>query len=168
MRKLGALYDNLITSAAWAGGALAVIMVVLIVWDVMLRTLGFQPPDWTTALIEYALLYMTMLAAPWLVRERANVAIDTFTNLLPIAWRVRLDWVVCFLCAALSLVLFVFGSELTATAWRNGDLDIRSIPIPFWIFYISIPVSFAFVAIEFSRLPFRRAPLMDGRSTEGH
>ncbi|MGD9925679.1 MAG: TRAP transporter small permease, partial [Pseudorhodoplanes sp.] len=153
---------------AWGGGGLAVVMVAVIVWDVLLRAFGFQPPDWTTAFIEYALLYMTLLAAPWLVRERANVAIDTFTNMLPNAWRIRLDWTVCLLCAALSLILFVFGSELTATAWRNGDQDIRSIPIPFWIFYIGMPVSFAFVGMEFLLLPFRQRRSTGGRSTEGH
>ena len=43
---------------------------LLIVVDVSLRNLGMQPPAYTVALTEYSLLYMTMAAAPWLVRER--------------------------------------------------------------------------------------------------
>jgi C4-dicarboxylate transporter DctQ subunit len=48
-----------------------------------MRNLGVQPFAWLFTSAEYALFYMTMLGAPWLVRERGHVHIELVTAALP-------------------------------------------------------------------------------------
>ena len=66
-------YEALIGALAGLTCALLGLVFLAIVYDVLVRTLGFQPPYWVSAFTEYALLFMTMLAAPWLVRRKAHV-----------------------------------------------------------------------------------------------
>ena len=72
MSRVLRIYDGVIVGLAIIAGAMVAAVFLMIVYDVAVRTLGFQPPFWTSALTEYALLYMTMLAAPWLVRQKGH------------------------------------------------------------------------------------------------
>ena len=64
MQPLIKAYDAVIVGLAVLAGAMVAAVFLAIIYDVSLRTAGFQPPFWTSALTEYALLYMTMIAAP--------------------------------------------------------------------------------------------------------
>ena len=166
--KIAKTYDLLITLLAALGGALVVSLVVTIVGSVTIRAVGGQPPQWTTTFAEYAMLYMTLLAAPWLVRERANVVVDTLINVLPKSVQYGLDRLVCALCLALAIIIALFGAKLTITSWNNGDYDIRAVSVPYWIFRIIIPIGFTLIAIEFARhLLHRRIPESSGTARAG-
>ena len=56
MRVLIRLYDTLAMALAVVAGAMAGFVFVSIVVDVVMRTGGLQPPMWTSALTEYALV----------------------------------------------------------------------------------------------------------------
>jgi len=168
MRSIRRAYDRFITLLAMLGGSLVLVMAALIVYAVAVRALGAQPPQWINTFSEYALLYMTLLAAPWLVRERSNVVVDTLTNALPENARYRLERLVFAVCAALSVILAIYGAALTAGSWNAGDYDIRSVAVPGWVFHVIIPVGFALVAIEFTRqVSERRAFVSSGTGRAG-
>ena len=62
------MYTRLIEGLATLSGLMIAGVCLLIVYDVIARNIGLQPPASTVALTEYALLYFTMGAGPWLVR----------------------------------------------------------------------------------------------------
>ena len=64
------IYDRLINGLAGLSGLIIAGVCLLIAYDVIARNIGLQPPASTVALTEYALLYFTMAAAPYLVRNR--------------------------------------------------------------------------------------------------
>lgn len=168
MRSISQAYDRFITLLAMLGGALVFMMVVLIVYAVAARAGGAQPPQWITTFTEYALLYMTLLAAPWLVREHGNVIVDTLTNVLPESAKYWLERLVFAVCAALSIILALYGAALTAGSWTAGDYDIRSVAVPGWIFNVIVPFGFTLVAVEFARQTFeRRGAVTSGTGRAG-
>ena len=69
-------YDRLIYGLAGLAGAMIAGVCLLIVYDVVARNLGLQPPRSTVALTEYALLYFTMAAAPYLVRVKGHIVVE--------------------------------------------------------------------------------------------
>ena len=73
MQTLRTAYAALILGLAGIAGVVLAMMCTLIIFDVTLRNLGLQPPRATVAITEYALLYFTMFAAPYLVRTRGHV-----------------------------------------------------------------------------------------------
>ena len=151
MHTAAALYRRLIERLAVVAGILLAAMAIVIVIDVVLRNLGFQPPGHTFTLTEYSLLYVTMLAAPWLVREKGHVHIELLTAAVSPRTRFWLTRVVYGLCVLTCAVIFWFALEVTIDQWRREVIDVRSFDMPRWLLSASIPLSFGLMTIEFGR-----------------
>ncbi len=146
------LYDRLIVALALLASVMVAAVVVLIVVDVSMRTAGLRPPIFSSAVSEYSLIYMTMLAAPWLVRERGHVRIDSFIKGLAPAPQRGLERVLIIICIALCMTATYLSAEFAIDFWRKGTLDIRSIEIPRALLFVPLVIGFGLCALEFLRL----------------
>ena len=151
MATVAALYHRLLEALAVVAGIILATMAFAIVLDVLMRNLGLQPPAHTLTLTEYGLLYLTMLAAPWLVREKGHVYIELVTAALSPRARFWLTRVVYALCVLTCAVIFWFGLEVAITHYQRAVIDVRSFDMPRWLLTASIPLSFGLMAIEFGR-----------------
>ena len=151
MAALIRVYNFVLYGMAVCSGIVISVAFVLIVVDVSIRILGFQPPAYTIAVVEYILIYYTMLAAPWLVRIKGHVFIDAVTQFLPpVVKRIaaKATYVIC-ICSASIFCYFSF--TLLADAFVTGRVDVRGVDMPQWALYLPLPLGFAMVAIEFFR-----------------
>ena len=57
---------------------------------------------------------------------------------------------------AVSAVFVVYGTRAIASSVQQGSLVIKSIVFPEWWLFAPVPVSFAFLAVEFLRRLFAR------------
>ena len=146
-RSIGAI----VAALALLAGALLVWLMVAIVVSVAMRNLGLQPFAWLFLSTEYALLYITMLGAPWLVRRRGHVHIELVTAALPDRARGWVSRGVALLCVLVCAVLAWKGAELVSTNIERNDFDVRAYFTPKWWLTIAFPVSFGLMAIEFAR-----------------
>src|SRR6056297_2330518 len=83
MNSVIRLYTAFLYAMAFIAGAMLVWLMVSVIVSVAMRNAGLQPFAWLFTSAEYGLLYMTMLGAPWLVRERGHVHIELVTAALP-------------------------------------------------------------------------------------
>ncbi len=150
------LYDRLVDAFAFVSGLMLVWLMVAVVMSVLIRNFGAQPPAWLFTSTEYSLFYLTLLGAPWLVREKGHVFVEVAISHLPPKALNILSRFVMLLCAAISLVLAWKGLELTISNLQDNDYDVRTYFIPMWIFTITYPISFALMGIEFTRFIFSR------------
>ena len=144
-------YNFILHGMAVLSGIVVFTAFVMIVIDVSMRILGFSPPAFTIAIVEYILLYFTMLAAPWLVRIKGHVFIDAVTQFFPpaIKWfAAKLVYVICITSAS---IFCYHATGLLIEAWVAETLDIRGIDMPQWSLFLPIPICFFFVALEFFR-----------------
>lgn len=137
-------------------GIYLIVIMLGIVFQASARSLGYSGSSHVFTFTEFGLLYIAMAAAPWLVRSRGHVYIEILTAAVPDAIRPGLSRFVTFLCLLVCLIVVWYGTETTYTAWQRGDADMRSIDMPRWLLLISIPISFALMAIEFARFTFGR------------
>jgi TRAP-type C4-dicarboxylate transport system permease small subunit len=151
MAVVAALYRHLLEALAVVAGVILAAMAFAIVIDVVVRNLGLQPPAHTLTLTEYGLLYLTMLAAPWLVRAKGHVYIELVTAALSPGTRFWLTRVVYAVCVLTCTVIFWFGLEVTIDHFQRRVIDVRSFDMPRWLLTASIPLSFGLMAIEFGR-----------------
>jgi len=128
---------------------------LLIVVDVTLRNLKLQPPAYTVALTEYSLLYITMAAAPWLVRERAWIVVEVLYRRASPAVRGRLDRVIFSLCAIVSGIVAVLACILAMEGAMRGEVEMRSLDMPRWALFAPVALGFAMMAVEFLRCLLR-------------
>ena len=145
-------YDRLIVMLALAASIMIAAVFVIIVVDVSMRTAGLRPPVFSSAVSEYALIYMTMLAAPWLVRQRGHVRIDSFMTYLPTATRRNIERLLIVFCIALCVLVTYLSARFAVDFWIKGAMDIRSIEIPRSLLFVPLTVGFALCAIEFLRM----------------
>jgi C4-dicarboxylate transporter DctQ subunit len=146
------LYDRLIVMLALVASIMIAAVFVLIVVDVTMRTAGFRPPVFSSAISEYTLIYVTMLAAPWLVRERGHVRIDSFMIFIPTHLQIALERLLMLVCIALCLTAAWISADFAIDFWQKGSIDIRSIEIPRSLLFLPLTIGFGLCAMEFLRL----------------
>ena len=154
MRAVIRVYDALLYTMAFLAAATLVWLMISVIVSVVMRNAGIQPFAWLFTSSEYGLLYMTMLGAPWLVRERGHVHIELVTAALPARLRRIVSRAVALLCVGVSLVLAWYGLELFLTNIERNDYDVRAYLYPRALLTISFPIAFSFMAVEFARFVF--------------
>ena len=124
---------------------------VLIVMDVLLPLAGLQPWEGTLGVVEYGLLWFTILAAPWLARIKGHVFIDALNEMLSPGARKITSRIAYLVVIAGALMLAWYSLNLAIEAYVDEAIDERSIELQLWWIYAPMPVGFFLVAVEFIR-----------------
>ena len=164
MRTLIRAYDALLYLMAFIAAATLVWLMISVVVSVAMRNFGLQPFAWLFTSAEYGLLYMTMLGAPWLVREKGHVHIELVTAALPPGLRRVVSRGVALACVAVSLILAWYGLQLVLTNIERNNFDVRAYYYPRWLLTITFPIAFSFMAVEFARFVFGRDLMHSGEA----
>ncbi len=164
-RMLSRLWDGLANALVIFACALIAADCLLIVVDVTLRNLKMQPPAYTVALTEYSLLYMTMAAAPWLVRERAWIVVEVLYRRTSLSVRSRLDRIIFSLCAVVSGIVAVLACILAVEGALRGEVEMRSLDMPRWALFAPVALGFTMMGVEFLRC-LLRGDSMSGAEAE--
>ena len=144
-------YNLILNWMAVLAGVLIFLTFLMIVVDVTMRIVGLKPPLFTIAVVEYILLWFTMLAAPWLVRIKGHVFIDAITQFLPAKVKSVTAKITYAICAVSATIYGVHAAGLFWVAWQADKVDVRSVDMPQWALFLPMPICFLFVAIEFAR-----------------
>ncbi|MBT8421994.1 MAG: TRAP transporter small permease [Gammaproteobacteria bacterium] len=158
---LARLYTRLIEGLATLAGITVAAVCLLIVYDVIARNLGLQPPASTVALTEYALLYFTMAAAPWLVRIRGHIVVELLHSRLSGSVRRVADKLILLVCIATSAFISLLALLLAIEAFTRGEIEIRSMAMPRGWLFVPLAVGFGLMATEFLRLALRGEAVHD-------
>lgn len=164
MRLIAKAYTGLLYLMAGIAGATLVWLMVSVIISVVMRNAGLQPFAWLFTSAEYGLLYMTMLGAPWLVREKGHVHIELVTAVLPPKPRQIVSRLVALLCVIVCFVLAYKGLQLFLTNIERNDFDVRAYYFPRSLLTVTFPLSFGFMMIEFSRFVFGSDLLHSGEA----
>lgn len=161
MKLLGRIYDALIEGLATLAGLTVAAVCLLIVYDVIARNAGLQPPASTVALTEYALLYFTMAAAPWLVRKRGHIVVEVLHSRLQGRTRIVADRVILLICIATATVVALLATMLAWEAGSRAEIEIRSLAMPRTMLFTPLALGFGLMATEFIRLALRGETVAD-------
>jgi C4-dicarboxylate transporter, DctQ subunit len=154
MDFISKIYNGLIIGLAIIAGLMLALIFAGIVIDVTIRTVGFNSLQWYSAMAEYALLFSTMCGAPWLVRIKGHVVVESLTLAVSPAVRFVMAKCVYLVCIFLSLLFVYYGFIEMVGTFQTGEIDIRSIDMPKWILFAPFPIGFSLIAIEFIRYLF--------------
>lgn len=151
LKLVGRLYAGILYGCVFVAGALILVGICLVIVDVTLRTLGYRPPGFTVAFVEYILLYFVLLSAPYLVRIKGHVFADMLVSRFGPRLRMICEKAVYVICITVSVIFAWQGGVLFEEGLRYGYVDERSVDIPYWALYVLFPLSFSLIAIEFVR-----------------
>jgi TRAP-type C4-dicarboxylate transport system permease small subunit len=101
MARLSAWYGRLLDALVVAACVLLLMMTVMIGADVVSRNLGGGGVPVSNEITEDILYLMTLLAAPWLLRQGRHIRVDIILRTLPVRMAWLLEWfgdIVCRIC----------------------------------------------------------------------
>lgn len=151
MNFISKAYNRLIVGLAIIAGLMLAVIFLGIVADVTIRTVGYNALQWYSAIAEYCLLFSTMLGAPYLVRLKGHVVVESLTMAMSPFVRMLMAKLVYIICIVLSLLFVYYGFLEMWGTMMSGETDIRSIDMPKWILFLPFPLGFLLIAIEFGR-----------------
>lgn len=139
---------------AFALGACALIglMTLMICADVLLRNVPLIPGvdglAWSNELSETGLYLITMLAAPWLLREGRHIRIDIVLRAIPRKAGWICEWVsdgIAFTCC---VTVVLYGARATWESFSQNSITIKTLVMPEWWALAPLPAAFALLAVE--------------------
>ena len=151
MQAIAKAHEWLINALKTVSCVIVFAIFVLIVMDVLLPLAGLQPWEGTLGVVEYGLLWFTILAAPWLARIKGHVFIDAINELLSPNVRRYTSKLAYLVAITGSLLLAYYSLELAIESYVDEAIDERSIELELWWIYAPMPLGFFLVAVEFIR-----------------
>lgn len=144
-------FDRLLTLLAWLAGAIVVAIVVAICLNVALRNIAGETIYGLFDAIEYGILAVTFLAAPWVLSKNAHVTVDLISRGLPERPSRQLARITSLIGCAVSLVFLIYAFQAMSTSMTRGSMIRTAFTIPEWWTLSVVPLSFALIAVEFLR-----------------
>ena len=107
-------------------------MTLLIGADVVRRNVGLGGIPWSGEVSEDILYLLTLLAAPWLLRQGQHIRVDILLRALPARLGWLLEWVGDLLGLACSLYFVWYGWKVLAASYQAGAISIKTLVTPEW------------------------------------
>jgi len=172
--RAAVVFGRLLEALALAGCAVIFLMTLMICADVLFRNVRLIPGvhglAWANEVSEAMLYLITMLTAPWLLRQGQHIRVDILLRAVP----PRLGWVFEWIADSLGLVCCVliawYGARATFASFKAGSMSVKTLITPEWWMLAPLPVAFLLLAIEMGFRMRRlhvgpRAPRDDAVST---
>jgi TRAP-type transport system small permease protein len=163
VKSISRLFDCLLEKLFFAACAVLFFMMLMICADVLLRNTplvkSLHGLPWADEVSEYMLYLMTMLAAPWLLRQGRHIRVDILLHAIPARVGWYCEWITDVIALACCLVMVVAGTEATYTSYSSGMLTIKTLITPEWWSLAPLPITFLLLAIE---ILFRMQRLAQG------
>ena len=148
-----AAYGRLIDALAIVASLLLLAMMLIICGDVLTRNVKLpgMPTGlaWSNEISELMLYLITLLAAPWLLREGRHIRVDIVLRVLPRGVAYACEWIADVLGLGCCLWMVWYGSAAASKSFQAGALSIKTLVMPEWWFLAPLPLCFALLAIEF-------------------
>ena len=164
MKSMSHLYDSLLEKLFFAACGVLFLMMMMICADVLLRNIplvkSLHGLSWADEISEYMLYLVTMLAAPWLLRQGRHIRVDILLRALPAKVGWYCEWLTDAVALACCAIMVIYGAEATYASYSSGMLTIKTLVTPEWWSLAPLPVTFFLLAIE---VLFRMQRLAEGR-----
>lgn len=163
MQRLSAAYGRLLAGLALLASLLLAAMMLIICADVLLRNValipGMRGVEWSNEVSEALLYLITLLAAPWLLRQGQHIRVDLLLRALPrrVAWQCEI--VADVLAFGCCVALVWYGARATWASYAAGSTTIKTLITPEWWSLAPLPLAFALLAVE---VVFRMQRLLAG------
>ncbi|HEX4409145.1 MAG TPA: TRAP transporter small permease [Xanthobacteraceae bacterium] len=152
MKTVSKLYDGLLEKLFFGACGVLFLMMLMICADVFLRNvpvvLSLHGLSWADEISEYMLYLITMLAAPWLLRQGRHIRIDILLRALPAKAGWYCEWLADGVAFACCVIMVIYGAEATYTSYSSGMLTIQTLVTPEWWSLAPLPLAFLLLAIE--------------------
>jgi len=149
--RFWALFDRINSVMAACGMAVLGFILLAVVWEVITRYFLGKGTMWVEEIGEYSMLFMTFLAAAWLLKMDGHVEMDIvvarFSKRTQVIVRAVMSWV----GAAICLVMAYSGADVAFDHLQRGLHQPTPVEPPDFPLFVVIPLGFFLLFIQFLR-----------------
>ena len=142
------IFDDVVKYLSYLAAAILVLMSLSISLDVVLRYTINYPIKWVFEATEYAMLFITFLAATWVLQKDEHVRLDLALNAMGERLRTGINAFTSLLMALVCLVLTWSSTKYTIYLFQHDVTIIKYYTIPQFVIYFIIPVGFFLLFIQ--------------------
>ena len=152
MQRISAQFGRLLAGLALAGCGVLLLTMLIICVDVLLRNVRIVPGllgvPWANEVTEYALYLITVLTAPWLLRQGQHIRVDVLLRVMPrrLAW--YCEWAVDLIALACCVAIAYYGVKAVLSSHAIGGTIVKVLSLPEWWLLAPLPAAFVLLAIE--------------------
>jgi len=152
MEVLSQWYGKLLSALALLACAMLLFMTLMICADVLLRNTSFIPGlrniAWSNEVSEATLYLVTLLTAPWLLRQGRHIRVDVLLRLIPKKLGWYCEWASDLFALACCMVMALYGASAALASWKAGSMSVKTLVMPEWWLLAPLPAAFLLLAIE--------------------
>lgn len=152
MRAISAAYGRLLNVLMIVASLMLGAMMLFICADVLLRNVAIVPGlrglEWSNEVSETLLYLITLLAAPWLLRQGQHIRVDLLLRAIPKRTAWRLEIVADLLALMCCIALVLYSAKAALASYRAGSILIKTLVTPEWWWLAPLPIAFTLLAIE--------------------
>lgn len=142
------LFDRIVNIAAVLSALVLLFMTFILCWDVASRSFLGYGIGWALEVVEYGLLWFTLLGAAWVLRNERHVKVDILLYRFPPDWRRRLNFITSWLASGVFFVVAFASLRLVLNYIDSGEKLPTILMPPKYIPYFVIPVGCFLLAIQ--------------------
>ena len=149
--KLGRAVDSVLTAGGYVCAALTVFVTLLLLYEVFTRYILHRPSMWSLDIATYALLYLALIGAPWLLKEDGHIKIEIITSRLTERTQAFITGVTSVIASLACAVFCWQATILTLESYSEGHFIDRSIVVSRYLVVWVIAFGTFFLSIQFAR-----------------
>jgi len=150
IRHLSEAIDCITGVMAYMAGVVIAFMVGMVCWDILSRKIVFgHGVPWTLEVVEYGLLWFTLLCAAWVLKNDRHIGIDILISRFSSRKQSILNTITSIVCALGCLTVTWYGVAVTHRFFVSGELMPTILMVPKFVPYLIIPVGFAALFLQF-------------------
>jgi len=151
IKRVLSVFDRITDFLAIFGCLVVVGITVLVGVDVLMRYLFNRPIENVFEITQHSLVFMTFLAAPWVLKRDQHVRMEGVLNQFDPKTRSLLNLITSVLGAVICLVLFIYGFQGTWDYYQRGLWFPGGMRIPQYPILTVIVVAYLMLFIQFLR-----------------
>ncbi len=147
--RITSIIDHILISLWVIAGVVFVFSQLLVTETIFARMLKLSVPIWGIQVAEYCLLWITLLAAPWLLKKEQHVKIEFVLNKLDPRAQSLVTAMTSIMGAMVFLGLAWYSGQ---TSWSNWHImDVKAAYIPKGPALSVIPIASFLLFVQFLR-----------------
>ena len=143
-----AIFERFVTALAWAAATLFVAAGAMLTYEVVARYFFTAPTRWAAELSQYSLIWGSLIAMAWVLRERRHIAVSAGLSLMSASGRRVADLFALFATLVLAAIVAWYGFEIFLDSFQRGRTTGSLMNLPIWVVELSVPFGFALLAIQ--------------------
>ena len=151
VKKLSTIFDRIVDGMAVLAFLVIVFVMFSVSVEVTARYVFNIPVSWVHETTEYSLLFMTMLAATWVLKGERHVRMEVVFNRFSLRTRFMLNTVTSIIMAIVFMIAIWYGTIATVIFYQTDRYTGILVELPLWVIMLVVPICSFFLSIQLMR-----------------